>query len=419
MTSPNAPLDPAPLFEGAARAPVTKRMEDAGCGTTPVMASPVVLSRAVMDSAVGHCQAIRWATLELLRRWRAGDPLLRGAVVLPQGLDTVLEDHDVALMQRCRFDAIVDATGQFHLLELQVGDPSGAAWSDVLVAAMPEAPGFKAWTRTRRVGAREIVARHAMLLKSQGAKKVGVLCDPQMFAIGDARHHARLLAHHGLTVTPVTDPRDVEVDGGRVRVAGLQVDTALRDSVDDFLSPPFFSRTTALRAALRHGAVRLHNPFWDALLDDKGWMEWLHQHGVPGVPCSRLVWERKTTWKGLEVDLVAALSRDREGTVLKPRDGYGGHGVVLGRDCTQAAWDDALATALRHAPRFLAQAYVETPRVNVVDATGVLRQPFVTLSIWLVAGQDAGAFARVGDRRVTNVHSGGGMAAVYVDEGPV
>ncbi|MDQ7027366.1 MAG: hypothetical protein Q9P44_17620 [Anaerolineae bacterium] len=64
------------------------------------------------------------------------------------------------------------------------------------------------------------------------------------------------------------------------------------------------------------------------------------------IPWSRVVSERKTMFDGKEIDLIPFISDNRDRFVLKPNDDYGGHGVVLGWECSADGWDATLKKAL-------------------------------------------------------------------------
>ena len=67
------------------------------------------------------------------------------------------------------------------------------------------------------------------------------------------------------------------------------------------------------------------------------------------VPWTRLVADMRRTGRQ-QAPLLELARRDREWLVLKPNDEYGGKGVMLGWEATEADWDAALERALRDAP---------------------------------------------------------------------
>jgi hypothetical protein len=65
------------------------------------------------------------------------------------------------------------------------------------------------------------------------------------------------------------------------------------------------------------------------------------------IPWTRRVEERTTLFDGAEVDLLPFVLANQERLVLKPNDEYGGKGVVLGWDASEAEWQQAVDEALR------------------------------------------------------------------------
>ncbi|HEY4059962.1 MAG TPA: hypothetical protein VGM39_25275, partial [Kofleriaceae bacterium] len=63
------------------------------------------------------------------------------------------------------------------------------------------------------------------------------------------------------------------------------------------------------------------------------------------VPWTRVLHPRKTTFHGAEVDLVELITKERERFVIKPSGAFGGAGVVLGWEATEARWAQAMKIA--------------------------------------------------------------------------
>ena len=88
--------------------------------------------------------------------------------------------------------------------------------------------------------------------------------------------------------------------------------------------------------------------------------------------CRGLAWLRKDAppTTGHSVDLVQFIVEHKDQLVLKPNDEYGGKGIVLGWEVDDAAWAEALRTALREP--YIVQERVSLPSEpypSVVDGT--------------------------------------------------
>ena len=105
--------------------------------------------------------------------------------------------------------------------------------------------------------------------------------------------------------------------------------------------------------------------------------------------------------------------------MLKPNDEYGGKGVLLGWEATQAEWDSALEAALRD-PR---GSWVVQERIPVrrelfptFDEEGVLamQEMLVDLAPYVFGGRLAGYLTRLSSTGLANVTAGGGQVPAFV-----
>jgi len=77
-------------------------------------------------------------------------------------------------------------------------------------------------------------------------------------------------------------------------------------------------------------------------LFSQGERELIRKH----IPWTRVVADVKTAHYGQPIELLAFIRKERENMVLKPSDEYGGSGVTLGWETSEAAWDAAIQLAL-------------------------------------------------------------------------
>lgn len=131
---------------------------------------------------------------------------------------------------------------------------------------------------------------------------------------------------------------------------------------------------------------------------------------------TRLLWERRTTDpRGQPVDLPTYARRHRTRLVLKPNREYGGEGVTFGHATTQAAWERALAAALRQPGTTVIQhtARVHTERFPQIDARGrVTFTPLYAVTGFAATPRGLAILGRSSQRAVVNVSRGGGLIAV-------
>jgi uncharacterized circularly permuted ATP-grasp superfamily protein len=117
--------------------------------------------------------------------------------------------------------------------------------------------------------------------------------------------------------------------------------------------------------------------------------------------------------------LLDAARRDRDRLVLKPNDEYGGTGVMLGWEASEAGWDAGLQRALADPPG----TWVLQERIPVrrevfphFDEQGqvTMRDMLVDLAPYLFRGKLGGYLTRLSTTGLANVTSGGGQVPAFV-----
>jgi hypothetical protein len=97
---------------------------------------------------------------------------------------------------------------------------------------------------------------------------------------------------------------------------------------------------------------------------------------------------------------------------LKPNDDYGGHGIYIGWESDEGAWDAAIEKALKG--DYLVQERVTTsrevfPYVNADAGEVQMIEQLLDLDPLLFFGRVRGAFTRLSSSSLANVTSGAGM----------
>jgi hypothetical protein len=126
------------------------------------------------------------------------------------------------------------------------------------------------------------------------------------------------------------------------------------------------------------------------------------------VPWTRCVVDGKVTFHGRSVDLISHLRAHRRSLVLKPANGYGAIGVVLGWESTESAWDTAIEHAIT-AP-YVVQERVRASEMSfpVVGPEGLAWRTFFldwNPFIWSRA-RVHGALSRLCEQSIMNIQAG-------------
>ncbi|HET9800779.1 MAG TPA: hypothetical protein VFP82_03760, partial [Chthoniobacterales bacterium] len=125
--------------------------------------------------------------------------------------------------------------------------------------------------------------------------------------------------------------------------------------------------------------------------------------------------DRRTTYRGRNIDLVDFVRENRERLVLKPNDDYGGHGVYIGARLDQGGWEAALETAM--STDYVVQEAVDlcTEKFPIFSDGGWELQPmFVDTNPFLFSGRVCGAMVRLSSSPIVNVTAGGGETGFFV-----
>lgn len=399
-TTPEACAAAVALFKSGAIAPMRPLVSAFAMPNTPRL-------RVTLSTIEHACDA-------LIDRWARGDATLPHPPIDPRVREAALLDvRSGRRLLFTRMDVVCppEAPAEFQLLEVQAGDPSAMGWCDLLATALGTPATLM---RSHR--------RHLEALTP--GRSVAFAVPLQSIVRSD---HEALAVHYranGWEAT-VVDPGSLRFNGKVLTAANRPVDVVFRDALDELLDPARSPGGESLLDAHAAGKVLVANPFSAALADDKSWLEALSTESEWGsetwavlsrhVPCTRVVRAGKVRWRGEEVELPSFIRSNRERLVLKPCEGYGGFGVVVGPASTVEDWEAALGRGLS-GQRLVVQEYVSLPRhtLRMLDGSGVEQTGVANVvhSLWVHAGQLAGGFVRASNQPVVNVHQGGGLGPI-------
>jgi uncharacterized circularly permuted ATP-grasp superfamily protein len=233
----------------------------------------------------------------------------------------------------------------------------------------------------------------------------------------------------------VCDPRHLTYEGGRLRLGNRAIDIVYkRLLVNELLERR--DEVRALLEAVRDRAVVIVNPFrckpvhkkaiFAVLTDDTVQSQLTTEERAAiraHVPWTRRVQEDRTSHGGGEIDLPAFILDHRESLVMKPNDEYGGKGVFIGWEMTDAEWGRALEEAL--ASSFVVQERVQVdrqefpvlePREGSDRATLRFGEFVVDLDPYVFAGGVEGFLTRLSATSLANVTSGAGSVPSFLVE---
>ncbi|HJR43507.1 MAG TPA: hypothetical protein VJ812_15540 [Gemmatimonadaceae bacterium] len=329
-----------------------------------------------------------------------------------------------------RLDAFfVDESSGMHLTEYNAETPAGLAYGDALSELFLTLPIMGAYLQ--RYALHPLPARQAVLhplldafAQWRGTRErpsIGILDWREVPTYSEFVLFQKYFHACGIDCV-IADPREVEYRGGKLTSEGEDITLIYKRVLISELVQQGGLDHPVMRA-VRDGAVCMVNPFRCKILHKKASLSVLSDENnarlfsreelaaiAAHIPWTRTVAERRTTHEGREVDLVPFIQRNRRRLVLKPNDEYGGKGIVLGWEVDDAAWEDAIRTAL--AEPYIVQekiALPSEPYPSLVDGSVTIvdrlldTAPFVSYGRYI-----EGCMTRLSTVALLNVTAGGG-----------
>ncbi|MEK6279631.1 MAG: circularly permuted type 2 ATP-grasp protein [Acidobacteriota bacterium] len=386
----------------------------------------------------GICETV-WSAIEKVKDAAIEDD----SIVVDLGVTEVERDLISidpgyrAVSPTARLDSfLTDAAYSF--VELNGESPAGIAYVDAAYNIFSRLPVMKRFAETYNV--RPLYGRRFMLevLLDSYAEFLGRQPDsvPQI-AIVDLKGlptqkefelFKQFFEGEGYP-TVICSPDELVFENGRLRTGDFAIDIVYkRLLVNEYL--PIMEQYPALLDAYRAGAICMVNSFRSKLIHKKALFAVLtdqrrahlftseEQEAIRNhVPWTRLVRAEKTDYFGNEIDLVEYIRANRNKLVLKPNDDYGGHGITIGWNADEHAWDEALRSALANRD-YLVQERVPTARevFPALNDNGGFEfaEQLVDLDPLLFNGKVKSAFTRLSFTELANVSSGGGMVPTFI-----
>lgn len=330
-----------------------------------------------------------------------------------------------------RLDAFFAGDDGLRFTEYNAETPAGPLFNDVLTELFYALPAMREFTREWDV--RPLPARHNVLhallsayeawSRTRAVPRIAVL---DWLDVPTRREFTLFQEYAERQGVPciVVDPRHAEFRGGKLTFDGAPVDLIYKRVLISELVERGGVDHPVVRA-VRTRAVCMVNPFACKILHKKASLAVVSDERnqslftpqerdviTANVPWTRVVEERRTTYDGASVDLVEFIVEHKDQLVLKPNDEYGGKGIVLGWEVGDAAWAEALRSALQEP--YIVQKRVSLPSEpypSVVDGRLVVADRMLDTAPYVVYGQYVdGCLTRLSTAALLNVTAGGGSS---------
>ena len=315
------------------------------------------------------------------------------------------------------------------LLEYNAESPAAIAYEDGLAEAFLQTPLLRAFQQVHPI--RPLWARPAALqtllriYREWGGRELPTVAIVDWQGLPTAHEFIlfqEYFARHGIR-SLIVEPDAMTYEGGVLYADGVAVDFVYKRILTHELLARYGVEHPIVYA-VRDRAVCMMNRFSCKLLHKKASLAVLsderngylfskkEQAAIQRhIPWTRRVEERSTLFESQQVDLLPFIAANRERLVLKPNDEYGGKGVVLGWDASQAEWQQAVDEALRQPSVVQLRVplgYEDFP-VVLPDGSFAVQPRLVDFDPFIFDGHYAGGcLTRLSAGGLLNVTAGGG-----------
>jgi len=339
------------------------------------------------------------------------------------------------LSANARFDAFLTER-TFKFVEVNGESPAGIAYSHRLQEIFRELPLFQQFTETHPVRFVSPLEHTIQSFLRVYHEEFDGTAEHPTFAIVDRladvpttdEFHLlkESLERRGHTCV-IVDPRELTCRDGWIYADGERIDLLyrrllmtefqeIRDECEAFLEGYRAQKTCYLntfRAKLVHKKAIL------AFLTDETYTKVLSAPQREAVqrhiPWTRRLRPQRTSFRGLDIDLLEFVRNNRQYFIIKPNDEYGGAGVTLGFEASEAEWENAIEKGLGgdsvvqetvniHREPFLMptdDGWTEVP--TIIDLDPYVNGPLV-----------GGCLSRISASNLANVTAGGGTLPTFI-----
>ena len=397
---------------------------------------PHFVTRSEWQQITRTCETV-WGAIEKVGRFAPTDKLMLEQIGLSTGeRELVAVDPGYGEVSvTSRLDSfLTDETYQF--VELNAECPAGIAYQDVAAEIFCGLPLMREFRQQHKVT--PMYCRQNMLdallaiygrVRGRGEKpQIAIVDYKGLPTQREFELFKEFFESHGYSTT-IADPRDLALRAGKLSHGDFKIDlvyrrvltTELLEKVDECGAFVEGYKTGAAVFVNSFRTKYVHKKMLFGVLTDERHQQYfsdVEQEAIRrSVPWTRRIENAKTTYSGDEIDLLEFVREKKDTLVLKPNDDYGGHGIYIGWESDESAWDRAIEEALQG--DYLAQERVTTSRemFPFVDETGVhMIEQLLDLDPLLFFGRVSGAFTRLSSSSLANVTSGAGMVPTMVVE---
>lgn len=313
-------------------------------------------------------------------------------------------------------------------VEYNAETPAGIGYNDLLANVFDELAPMKQFSKQYNINAiRSLDSLQAAVLKAYhdwgGREKpqIAILDWQDVPTLNEHEITREYFERHGFK-SILADPRSLDYRDGQLVYEDFRIDLIYKRVLySELVSVMGFDN--AVIRAMQDRAVYMTNAPSAKLMAKKASLAFMsdernshlfspaQQASVEAhIPWTRVVEERKTMYKGQEIDLIPYIAENQDEFVLKPNDEYGGAGVVLGWQSSGDGWASKLNRALE-SPHVVQEKVPLVKRDFPTWDNGdlIISERFVDADPYAFNGDDVdGCLTRLSPLALLNVTAGGG-----------
>ena len=230
------------------------------------------------------------------------------------------------------------------------------------------------------------------------------------------------------------DPRELYLKGDEVYYKKHRIDIIYRDfELVELFKMGKGRHVKAIKTAFKRNQVISsiageldHKSCWEVLRDERfsSVFNTLRSAGIlRHIPWTKVIRDIRTdSPDGKNVELLNYIRKSKDSLVLKPNRGYGGYGIVVGRDTTRSHWDEMIDRGCAEFGKWVAQEYrkVSTKTFPALDSNGdIVFEEFYTVYGLAGTPEGVGILGRASQKKIVNVAQRGGIVAVLREGGKI
>lgn len=336
-----------------------------------------------------------------------------------------------------RWDSFMQEDGSIRFVELNAESPAGIAYSDVAVDEYLRLPFMTDFLKkysvlkwnVRKTLLNELLATYSIFRgrKKRAKPHIAIVDWSDVPTFTEFQLFEEYFRSEGYECT-IADPRELSYSNQTLKKGDFEIDLVYkRVLTNDCIQRP--QETECLVKACRDLNVCLINPFRAKLVHKKSIFAVLtHERNDRlftaeekdiirrHIPWTRILVPESTRFRGRRIDLIEYVADHKNAFVIKPNDEYGGKGVTIGKESSEAAWQKAIQEALDGEPMVVQEA-VELPRMPFPfceNGSLTYQDMVVDLDPYVFGRRVDGVLTRLSASSLANVTAGGGTTPTFV-----